>query len=532
MTLIVTLALSSLFILITARSLVSQGQKNIRDSLVNRGQIILFNSQISMKRMVEENAFADIMSDISGTVDSDDEILYGMYSDMDGRVWAVRLWDELRQDSLQVLLQTLNDSILEPSYDTITIGDKNIMEFASPIFTDEGQAGIIRYGFSLEKLNNQLDSFEDKMYIFLVSAFVVLLIFLTPLVYIELKAAHRQARELTDPLSQLAHAAQGICNGDLTTPITVETNDEIGNLAQDMEKMRRTLWEYNSKLQKKIDEASIQLNSSLKEQLFQANKLVTMGTLVAGTAHEINNPNNSILLTSQNLQRHMHDLLPILDHYADICGDFNVGASTFSEEREKFSESIEQVIRNSRRIAQIVKQLKNFGRKDTSTVYEMTNINSVVKDSITILIREINKAEVSLKTSLNANVPEIIGNYQQLEQVVVNLLQNAYQAISGSGTIRIETGYSSNDKSVYITIADTGIGMDESTVEKMFDSFFTRKSNRGGTGLGLFVSQRIVKEHCGEIRIQSTLNKGTVATVVLPVEPKGGENELLFTTSR
>ncbi len=521
MTLVVTLALSALFTVITAQVLVTQGQKNIRDDLVSKGQILLMNNQISMRRMVGENAFADLNKIVEGTVTSDNDISYGVFVDSENHPWSAHFQNDLQTLVPDSLLLPF-DSVMAPRYKEGLINGEEIIEFAAPVFSGAKKVGVIRYGFTTKRINNQVRSFEKKMYLLLFEIFLILLLLLTPLVILELQAAKRQAKEITEPLAQLTSAAKVIREGNISTPIMVDSNDEVGILAQDMEQMRSTLEMHHQALEKRVDDATIQLNSSLKEQLFQSNKLVTLGTLVAGTAHEINNPNNSILLAGRTLERYCNDLLPILDHYADICGDFAMGATSYSEERGKVSSSIEQICRNSHRISSIIRHLKNYGRKDSDGVVSDVNINSVVNDSIEILSREVERSTEKFDVDLDSTIPRVRGIYQQLEQVVVNLLQNACQAVKEkSGSVSISTSYSHRENSVMIVVADTGIGMDEETQMNMFESFFTRKTDQGGTGLGLFVSQRIISEHNGKIRIESELDRGTKAIIVLPVKPKG-----------
>lgn len=530
-TLVVTLALSTLFTVVTAQNLVAQGQNNIREELINKGQILLLNCQISMKRMVEENAFADLNQLIEGTVTSDNDIAYGMFVDKKAHPWSLFIQNEIYSQEQVVSLHPLDSIITDPTYREITINGDEIYEFYAPIYSGDRVIGHVRYGFSTKRMNHLVRLSEKTMYVLLFRMFLILILFLTPLVIIELQAAKKQAKEITEPLARLTAAAKGIREGNYGDPFEVQCNDEVGILAQDLELMRATLKKHHDELEKKADDATIQLNSSLKEQLFQANKLVTLGTLVAGTAHEINNPNNSILLAGRTLEQYCKDLLPILDHYADICGDFQMGATQYSDERDRITTTIEQICRNSHRISAIISQLKNYGRKESAEVFSHVNINSVVNDSIEILSREIERSTCSFEVDLDPSIPLIHGIYQQLEQVVVNLLQNACQAVEfDTGKVTIETAYERDSQSVQVRVSDNGTGMDEKTLNHMFDSFFTRKSDRGGSGLGLYVSQRIINEHSGDIRIKSMLHEGTEATIVLPVEAKGGANELLFTT--
>jgi polar amino acid transport system substrate-binding protein len=168
------------------------------------------------------------------------------------------------------------------------------------------------------------------------------------------------------------------------------------------------------------------------------------------------------------------------------------------------------------RIKKIVDGLRNFARKDEGLLTDDVDINYMIENNLRITEKQIRK-NAKLKLNLDSSVPKFKGNIQKLEQVLMNLLTNASQAIErDDGVIFIETGMEKTDNEIIITISDNGKGMDEKTRRHIFDPFFTTKRDRGGTGLGLSISYGIISEHKGNITVDSQLGSGTTFTIKIP----------------
>jgi signal transduction histidine kinase len=175
----------------------------------------------------------------------------------------------------------------------------------------------------------------------------------------------------------------------------------------------------------------------------------------------------------------------------------------------------------SERIRDIVKELKNFARVDTENVYRNININEVIKAAVIITNNLIKKSTDNFNVQYNEDLPEVFANFQQIEQVIINLITNSCQALrSKKESIGIGLGLDSSKNSVYIYVKDEGAGIPKSIMDKIFDPFYTTKRNMGGTGLGLSISYKIVESHKGELTFQSELNVGTTAILYLPVLQK------------
>jgi PAS domain S-box-containing protein len=255
-----------------------------------------------------------------------------------------------------------------------------------------------------------------------------------------------------------------------------------------------------------------------QRQLIQADKMVSLGTMVTGIAHEINNPTNFVLLNARFLQKVWDDVYPIMKEYANDHEDFIIAGFPLSQSKEKVLQSIEGILNGAMRIQKITKSLTNFARGDAGEMDLPVNINSVISNAI-LLTNNIVKQSTKNFIAINDKpLPIIKGNPQQLEQVVINLINNACQALTDSKQkILVEAGMIANANWVYIKIEDEGAGIEKENLKHVFDPFFTTKRDSGGTGLGLYVSYNIIRTHGGELIIHSEKGKGTYCEIILPI---------------
>ncbi|HTX19258.1 MAG TPA: HAMP domain-containing sensor histidine kinase [Bacteroidota bacterium] len=253
------------------------------------------------------------------------------------------------------------------------------------------------------------------------------------------------------------------------------------------------------------------------EQLKQADKLASLGILVSGIAHEINNPNNFIMLNVQLFTKVWRDIVPLLDSYYAQNGDFSIAGMPYSLSKDKIAQSLDGILQGSERIQKITKNLTDYSRADTGQLNEEVDVNKVAEMAILITGNLIKKSTDRFRVDYGADVPPVKGNLQQLEQVVINLINNACQSLKNpAGAIEVSTYYSKARDRVRIKVQDEGIGISASDLQHIMDPFFTTKREMGGTGLGLSVSYSIVKSHGGSMILNSTPGKGTVAQVSLP----------------
>ena len=256
-----------------------------------------------------------------------------------------------------------------------------------------------------------------------------------------------------------------------------------------------------------------------QQQLMKMDKLTSLGILTAGVAHEINNPNQTILSNASFLVRACPEVLSILRGYSDENADFLIAGLNYAEFQKRFPGLIEGIEGCSNRIDGIVKGLKSFSRDEPENLMTSLDINSLIQTATELCENFIKKATENFALKLGNNIPKIKGNAQRLEQVIINLILNACQSlINKEQAISISSLYEKKQNSVLIIVHDEGIGIPKEHLAKIKDPFFTTKRALGGTGLGLYVSDSIVKEHNGILSFDSSQGKGTAATISLPVK--------------
>ncbi len=237
-----------------------------------------------------------------------------------------------------------------------------------------------------------------------------------------------------------------------------------------------------------------------RQQLFQAQRLAALGTLVAGVAHEVNNPNNVIRLNADVLLRR-------LERQAVESTGTDDAVAMLREMRDA-----------SGRIAAIVAALKEFARPSRDRMDEALDVNLVVQDAANLMRHAVGKARCVLRLELADHLPAIRGKPQQLAQVIVNLLQNACRAATRPDMpITITSAADAAGGNVLVTVADEGRGIAAADLERVFDPFFTTHREAGGMGLGLAISAAIMHAHGGCMRVTSVEGQGTRMTLVLPV---------------
>jgi PAS domain S-box-containing protein len=234
----------------------------------------------------------------------------------------------------------------------------------------------------------------------------------------------------------------------------------------------------------------------LESQLSQAEKLSSIGLLAAGVAHEVNTP------------------LAVISSYAQMLAKQVQGD-------EKKSTLLDKITRQTFRASEIVNSLLNFSRT-SSTEFASVDINRVIQDTLTLLDHQFKTARINVEQDLYPNLPSIYGNTGKLQQVFLNLFLNAKDAMPSGGTLIIST---SNGHNVEVKVRDTGSGIAQEHIQRIYDPFFTTKNkpktgHSGGTGLGLSVTYGIIQEHAGKIRVESSPGKGTTFTMEFPMVRK------------
>ena len=258
------------------------------------------------------------------------------------------------------------------------------------------------------------------------------------------------------------------------------------------------------------------------EQLIQADKMVALGTLVAGVAHEINNPTTSIMMNAPYVAKMWYGASPILEKNYEEQGDFMIGNWPYSQVRERLPLLLDGITDGARRVKRIVADLKDYARHEGATGAVPVNVNRVVERALSLLSNLIKKSTRNFSVVLAQNLPEVLAQSQRLEQVVINLVINACQALPDPGRgVFVSTFAPSHSGRVFFTVRDEGVGLAEEHLPRVTDPFFTTKRETGGTGLGLAICARIVEDCGGELHFESREGAGTLVSVALPaIKPK------------
>lgn len=286
------------------------------------------------------------------------------------------------------------------------------------------------------------------------------------------------AHRLTRPLEGLTHAARQVGKGYFDIFVEASSKDEIGVLSTSFNQMA-------SELRQRLEELR-----RAQAALVQSEKMSAFGQLSAGIAHEVKNPLAGILGHAQLCLRKLKDHDPMHNY-------------------------IKIIENETRRCTEIITNLMKFARQEQME-YRPTDLNDVVKQAMAIVDHQLTINQVKIELNLADSLPPINGNANQLQQVLMNFAINTQQALDGNpGIVRVTTN-KTDDGNVLLVFADNGPGIPEDVRDKIFEPFFTTKPAGKGTGLGLSVTYGIIKDHKGEITIESALGTGTAFVMTFP----------------
>ena len=295
------------------------------------------------------------------------------------------------------------------------------------------------------------------------------------------------AYQLTSPIKRLAKATEVVGQGQFDVEVSTRSHDEIGALADSFNHMAKGL--------KDRDEAL----DAAQVQLVQSEKMAAFGQLGAGIAHEVKNPLAGILGYAQLSLRKAEEGTPV-------------------------HTNLQLIEKETKRCKTIIENLMKFTRQEKA-ILEPTDINRVIEDAIAIVDHQLSINRVKIVKNLAGDLPQIMASANQIQQVLMNLMINAQQALDGEpGRVGIMTS-NRQGKWVEIIVKDTGPGMPEEVKAHIFEPFFTTKPAGKGTGLGMSVSYGIIRDHQGEIRVVSEPGQGATFIIILPITQENGTKE-------
>ncbi|MEJ2183535.1 MAG: ATP-binding protein [Nitrospirota bacterium] len=286
------------------------------------------------------------------------------------------------------------------------------------------------------------------------------------------------SRKILEPIREIEALTKSISAGTFTKIDMVPPKDELGSVIGAINTMSEKL-------------------KTREEEIIQSKKLASMGILVAGVAHELNNPLNNISMIAQA--------------YSEVYKNLS------DEERMELMGRVEA---ETERIRDIVRNLLDFSKPKAPNL-KKSGINDVLRHTLKLVQNMLDISNINTRIVYGKRLPEVCVDEDQIQQVLVNLIINAIQSMSSGGDLSITTRQGEAGRTVEIEIRDTGKGVPPEFLSHIFDPFFTTKE-QGGTGLGLWVSYGIIKNHNGNIKVESTVGQGTVFTVELPIYENEG----------
>ncbi len=335
---------------------------------------------------------------------------------------------------------------------------------------------LVQDATELAKFNRQIISERFKTILFWLT-FLPAIIFSAGVIFF-----FSQIKSILKRLGSLKQATKSLAEGEFKPIPTLSSPDEISELILTFNQMGCALEEK-------------------QEQLIQSKKMASIGTFSSGIAHEINNPLNNISLSTDTL----------IEEFGTL-------------EEEENREILDDIMVQTERASKIVKNLLDFSRAQSSEMQPL-HIDFVLHKTINLIANELQIHKVFLTKNIEDSLPQINGDLHQLQQVFLNLIINAEQAIGDHGTIQIKVR-ATDDDYICTTIKDSGPGIAQENLEQIFDPFFTTKETGKGTGLGLSIVYGILKKHRGYIEVASTLDVGTTFSVYLPIYHKQKEQDV------
>ena len=297
---------------------------------------------------------------------------------------------------------------------------------------------------------------------------------------VALVVAYFLSNGILKPIKHLVFASEQLAQGDLSHRVQLRTKDEIGELAKTFNFMADSLRDRDERLTK-----------FAQQKIMESERLATIGQLAAGVAHEINNPLGGILIYSHLVLENMND-----------------------DDPQK--ENLKKIVNQTTRCKGIVKGLLDFSRQTEPNI-ENEDINDILKSALDLLEHQTILQNITITKELEQSLPPVLVDKHQIQQVFINIILNAAEAIGEKGNLTIRTSTSEDQRTIKIAITDTGCGIAEEHIERLFEPFFTLKEVGKGTGLGLAISYGIIQQHQGTIAVKSKLGKGTTFTIRLPI---------------
>lgn len=335
-----------------------------------------------------------------------------------------------------------------------------------PVIIGDEQLGFVEINLLLDNIREiQRENFLRR----LVATSLVFIIGTGMIIFL--------ARRYTDPIHRLADGVKKVSSGDLTVNFPVESSDEIGELAADFNEMVDKLRE----------------RESLEKRLYEAEHLSKVGQLASGIAHEIRNPLNYINLATDHLKSEL----------VSACG----------EERPDLSQLLDKIKEEVRRANYMVLNFMNYGRPLKIRPTEVS-YSELLDKALPVLLDKLNEQRITIRREIPGDLPLMKVDAELLRNCIFNFITNSAQSMPDGGEITLRASFSPEENLFRLTFSDQGTGISAEDLDKIFQPYFTTKE--AGIGLGLAITERIVREHGGTIGVDSEPGRGTTFTICIP----------------
>ncbi len=449
---------------------VSKEKRLMTESIIREGKALVEALAISCTNtmvyeeigLVEEGGLLDnYISDLMQRKDL--QIVYAMILGPKGEVIShnsVRDVGNLYQDATTAeAIRSWSTLLQYPS--------PTILDISTPLAISTKRWGTLRVGISLESLNQEISGMVLR-YALYIAGFILLAITIIAFLF----------GFITRPLKSLSQEMDAAPMKDNSPSVSVERRDEIGILQDSFYRMLRRIKEDDKERER------------TQRGLLLTEKMVAIGKLTAGMAHEINNPLGGIL---------------------NCIYHFRKGGQPVEKQREYLDLMEEGIKRIQKTVTNLLEFARNPRLERTST-----DFGFLLENTISLLDYQFRKNQIRIEKEIPQNLPSLNVDRNQMEQVLVNIFLNSLQAMKAGGVLKI--GAAALDERFLVTVSDTGKGIPEEILPKVFDPFFTTKGEGTGTGLGLWISQGIIERHGGAIQISSREGEGTTVEIQLPVK--------------
>jgi len=453
-----------LAVIVTSSIILDQAARVIDRELINQGTIVATNLCKQSTEPILHEGYWEVYKNVK-TVTTGTYLPFMKYiviQDREGRVLAhsqpqhFRLGERLPEGPFEEKAYEAQETLVQSR---MLSKRERLYDVTVPCMMNAEKLAIVRVGFTDERLRKEISDIKRNVILFG-------LLISTGGIGLSVAVAYR----ITGPLQMVTENIIKISRGDLkeVLPVTTDEKDEVGRMVDIFNEMAKNL-----KTQKEMD-----------EYMAHKDKLIMLGEFSAGIAHEIKNPLTSIKMLMQTAKERRDPL----------C-------------REDF----EVIDAEINRIDRIVADFLTFARP-TPSEHVAADLNGILQEVVLLIKTNIEQSGIRLETELSEDIPKVQVSPDGMKQVFLNVVLNAIQAMEQGGTLSI--GSHAGDETVVISIADTGPGISDDSLKHIFDPFFTTRKD--GTGMGLAITDRIIREHSGHIEVETSLGMGTVMSIIIP----------------